>query len=229
MANGAHGESIMGRLREETREAHERAEKHPLQQELVKGLLPREMYLEHLGQLFLIHRVLDAGLIRLRDTRVGLAPIVADWQLQTPYLAEDLAFFGVDTTELVALPATASLMSRIASLTVAGDAALLGYHYVLEGSNNGSRFIAKAVRRSYGLEETQGTRYLDPYGDEQRARWQWFKDVFDALPLGAAERERVVGAARELFEAIGDISTELMDATGHRDAAAASPPLHATE
>jgi len=202
--NVAEHPSIMATLRAETREAHERAEKHPFQQRLLRGPITRDAYAAHLAQMFLVHRALDAALVSFRDTRPELGCVVEPWQLQSPYLSDDLAFLGVDETSIATLPATAALVARFEV-----GAPLLGYHYVLEGSNNGSRFIAKAIRRAIGLEGTQGTRYLDPYGEEQPARWKAFKVAFDLLPLTADERLAIVEAAREMFDAIGRISTEL--------------------
>ena len=66
--------------------------------------------------------------------------------------------------------------------------ALLGILYVLEGSTNGSKFIARKVRPAYELPATgEGSAYLDPYGDVQPARWQEFKAAMDALNLPAAD------------------------------------------
>lgn len=40
-------------------------------------------------------------------------------------------------------------------------AAILGYHYVLEGSNNGGRYIARPIRRVLGLGD-EGTSSSTP-------------------------------------------------------------------
>jgi heme oxygenase len=211
--------SIMSELRERTREEHVSAERHPLQQQLFRGSLPRRLYIAHLEQLFLVHRALDSALQTLRRARPELVSLLEDWQFQTPYLREDLHSFGVDPEAIVGLPATRRLITEIQEAEKSSDVCLLGFHYVLEGSNNGSRIIAKKVRGAYDLSGSLGTRYLDPYGEEQGSRWQAFKSCFDALIFSPAERKRIIDAAKSMFQAITDISTELLATPAPEEAA----------
>ena len=89
--------------------------------------------------------------------------------------------------------------------------ALLGILYVLEGSTNGSKFIARKVRPAYELPATgEGAAYLDPYGDVQPARWQEFKAAMDALNLPAADVAPMVVAAQETFDSIRELGAELL-------------------
>lgn len=85
-------------------------------------------------------------------------------------------------------------------------------HYVLEGSNNGNRFIAKAVRRALGLVEGAGDRYLDPYGDAQRGLWAHFKQRMDAAGWSGEEADAMVRAAQDTFDAVGALSEEIQAA-----------------
>ncbi len=80
----------------------------------------------------------------------------------------------------------------IRSIAETGDdpLRLLGMHYVLEGSNNGSRFIARHVGRAYQLSTGPGLRYLDPYGDRQRAYWMDFKNAMGKFQFTGADEER---------------------------------------
>jgi len=97
------------------------------------------------------------------------------------------------------------VLGRIAA---SDELALLGMRYVLEGSNNGNRFIARAIRA--GLPGAP-TRYLDPYGEAQRPRWVQFKADMDAVGFEAGQQDRIVAAAQEMFAAIGALSRELAD------------------
>jgi heme oxygenase len=87
-------------------------------------------------------------------------------------------------------------------------------HYVFEGSKNGGRFIARSVREAYALTGADGTRYLDPHGDEQSARWRAFKETLDSVRLSDAEAHQVVAGATSLFIALGQIATEILETGG---------------
>ena len=90
-------------------------------------------------------------------------------------------------------------------------AALLGFFYVLEGSMNGNRFIVRALRQN-----PAGARcsfaYFDPYGDEQPARSAVFKTALDSVHLDLRQERIVVNASLCMFDAICEISDELMAA-----------------
>lgn len=201
--------SIMSRLREETAELHTMAEQQPLQQSLARGTLAREDYAAYLGQLLLVHRALDLTVERLAATVPSIGRVFRSEHVQVPYLLEDLAFFGLDPAAINPTPAAAALIARIEETALREPVSLLGFHYVMEGSNNGGRFLAKAIRRSYELPEGAGTRYFDPYGERQREVWQQFKLDMDACDFSSEEADSIVGAARIMFEGIAGISAEV--------------------
>lgn len=90
--------------------------------------------------------------------------------------------------------------------------ALLGILYVLEGSTNGSKFIARRLRPAYELPATgEGAGYLDPFGDMQPARWRAFKAAMDARRLPAAEVGHLTLAAHQTFGSIRELGSELLE------------------
>lgn len=203
----------MDRLRVETLAEHKAAESHPLQRALAQGTLPRDLFARHLFQLRHVHAALDAALQRLAPTNAAVAKVLRPEHLQTPYLDEDLAFFGVSAQDGVALGATAALLAAIERTTEADPVAILGFHYVLEGSNNGSKFLARVVQRAYGLTPgAAGTRYMDPYGDRQRDVWAQFKADMNSVGFTNAEGDTLVAAARIMFGAISSIGDDLLAA-----------------
>ena len=74
---------------------------------------------------------------------------------------------------------------------------------------NGNRFLARRVTPALGLAAGQADRYLDPYGERQRAVWAEFKAEMAAVGFGPLERELLVDAARAMFVAIVEMSAEL--------------------
>lgn len=197
---------IMDRLKEETWPLHQKAEQARLEQDLVKGKLPREVYRDHLGQRYLIHKALEA---RLRDVRVQeprVAAVVHDWQFRENDAATDLKYYGGDPATVKALPSTEKLLK---SIETADPVAILGHQYVYEGSNNGARFIARALRGAWRLEGKEGTQYLDPYGDQQRERWAEFKGLMEAQEFTPEEGSKIVEAAKAVFLQIIEVEEEV--------------------
>ena len=82
--------------------------------------------------------------------------------------------------------------------------------YVLEGSTNGSKFIAAALHRAWGFEPGPGLSYLDPHGDLQKQRWLAFKHDMDAAGFSEADAAVLIDAARLVFQSVADISDELI-------------------
>lgn len=197
------------RLKEETAEHHAAAERHPFQQSLIRGTVSREAYIDYLGQMLLVHSALEAGLREAAPRIPAIERVVKAFQHQEPYLRADLAFFGIDPASITPSPQTEAFISTLGRTARERPLALLGYHYVLEGSNNGSKYIARAVRRLFSLSGRDGTMYLDPYGEEQVPRWAAFKADLESCHLGATDGDTLVRAAAEMFDAIYRISDDL--------------------
>ncbi len=190
------------RLKEDNWDLHQQAEHDTLPQHLVRGTIPRETYAELLGQQYLAARVLDEAIKAKRDEVPILKELVADIQLQTPYLEKDLAHWGVDTATLEPSPGTAGLIADIERSRDENPIRLFGLHYVREGANNGNKYVALMLRRAWGIDDMAGFNYLDPYGDQQRPLWESFKTRLNEIELTEAEKTEIVAAARSMFEHI---------------------------
>lgn len=204
---------VMERLKTETADLHHAAERAEFQQRMVGGRLTRQEYVGWLGQMYLVHRALEAPLRRLWGDDPRFAALTAE-QYQEPYLVADLETLGADPAAVVPLPATRALCERIELDAGHAPLRLLGYHYVLEGSNNGNRFIVRSLRPALGLTPGSGDRYLDPYGEAQVEIWRGFKEAMAAVAFTAAEEDALVAAARDMFAAITRLSEELAPAVG---------------
>lgn len=201
--------AIMPRLRESTAQLHDSVEKHPFQAALMAGTLPREAFAEFLTQMWFVHRCLEAELRRHQPSDPAIEAVVFNYQFKEEQLVADLAFFGVKLENTQPTQATRALLATIRSLSEQSPLALLGLHYVLEGSTNGGKFVAKRVSAAFGLTGPDGLRYLDAYGDAQRANWQAFKQNMDAQRFSADQQDALVEAAKTMFSAIGGICEDL--------------------
>lgn len=204
-----HDAGFMPRLKNETWDLHEQAENRSLQKSLSSGELPIERYTQFLGQMLHVHRALETALRAASQSHPAVAAVVREEHYQRPRLQDDLNFFGVDPETIEPTPATARLVERIEQTAEQDPQSLLGYHYVLEGSNNGGRIIAKRVAEAYGLTDGRGVSYFDPYGREQRAKWSQFKADMEAQGFEKDQQDAMIAKAREMFAAITDISDDL--------------------
>ncbi len=200
--------TIMTRLREETRDLHASAEGKAFQRRMLSGELSREEYVEWLGQMLQVHRALEAHLRRLWSSDPAFAALREE-QFQEPYLLADLAALDGASGGHAPLPATAALIADIERAAVETPLALLGHHYVLEGSNNGNRYIVRRLAPALGIAHGEGDRYLDPYGEAQPALWARFKQDMEAVGFTSAQADLLVAAARRMFAGVGEISDEL--------------------
>jgi len=202
-------DSLMADLKHATQAAHVATEHQPFQRALVDGSLPRDAYIALLGQMRPIHAALEDHLWRAAETCDPIRHVLHDDQRCTSHIDADLNHLAPGTDHPESLPATRRLIDAIAASADTDPVALLGWHYVFEGAKNGGRYIARRVRAAYALPPDAGTRYLDPYGNEQRLRWQAFKDAMDRLNLSPSQRAAILGAASTAFEMIGGVHAEL--------------------
>ena len=201
--------AIMARLKSETQDLHDAAETHAHQTALVKGELPLERYVAHLEQHLFLHDALESELRAHFDHHPAFRAVITDEQFQVPYLREDLTHFERRSEDAEATPETAAVVEQIHRAAAGDPLKLLGYHYVLEGSNNGNRFIAMKLKQVYNLDGA-GLRYLDPYGADQRPKWIAFKEAMSSQRFTPEQEDTLVEAAREMFAFVARISDGLL-------------------
>ena len=156
---------IMERLKEATSEQHRDAERRRLQKAMVSGRVPPEVYASWLEQMFLLHESLHEAIADRAAEYPVLAHIVRDEGRHAANLRADLALLGRSAEVATPLPSTERAIRAIDRTAASEPLALLGYNYVLEGSMNGNRYIARALQPNLPV---QAVSYLDPYGEDQR-------------------------------------------------------------
>ncbi len=197
-------------LKDTTAAEHRRAEQSPFQKLLVSGRIPLDSYIDWLDQQWRIYRTLEQLLPPGQMT--SSAPLLQEPWARMQILEEDLAHFGKEGGSRVPAKSTLDFVEQLKRSHREDPAALLGVLYVLEGSTNGSKYIAKNIRRAFGLERP-GTRFMDPHGDDQQARWATFKGLLDQV-ISPAEVPAVIEGAFATFAAVTDIGQELLERGG---------------
>jgi heme oxygenase len=200
---------VMDLLRDATADLHKAAENHAMQKALVKGELPRERYADYLEQLWILHRALERALTEHAGDDERLGGLEEAAAMHVRHLELDLAELGRDLRQIAPTDAALDLARRIDRDATTYPVMLMGYFYVLEGSMNGNRFIARAVERIYELKPDAGLRYLCSYGEEQPPNWKAFRERINAMRFETEEREALVVRARAVFESIRLIADEL--------------------
>lgn len=206
--------TIMGRLKAASEDLHRMAEGRDLQRLLVRGTLPRPLYETYLAQMHLVHTALEDRIREVTREHPAFASVLRDYHRREPQLRADLVFLGGEVAQIEPLPAARALIEHIDREAADCPVALLGMLYVLEGSTNGSKFIARSIGKAYGLSAGPGLSYLDPHGDLQRDRWLTFKQDMNAVDLSENQKTRIIAAARATFQAVADLSDELMEPVG---------------
>lgn len=201
--------SLADTLREKTKDAHSRAERHPMQARMVQGCVTRGEYAAWLVQMLAMWRSLDAALKSLAGKDERLGAMLRPYHVHAHRIEEDLAHMGFAHDAAGVQPTAAAFASAVRDAGERGHVGVIGAWYVLEGSTNGGRFIAKALSRSLDLPGTKGLTSFDPHGEQQRPRWQAWRADLDAQAWTESERDAIVATASATFDAIYDLMEEL--------------------
>jgi heme oxygenase (biliverdin-producing, ferredoxin) len=204
------GDSAAFALRQATAELHRRAEHSPFQRLLVAGRLPIQSYVGWLEQMHCLYRVLEARWAGAASGGTSGLGSLLDGRGRTAELRRDLGHLVGMALDAEPLPATARFLARVERWASLGPGELVGMLYVLEGSTNGSRHIARVLRRVYpGLQGPDGLAFLEPYGEGQPERWRQFKTDLDRALTPLMVPAAIAGACAT-FEAVTEIGRELL-------------------
>ncbi len=202
-------DGIMSLLREATSVLHGSTEQQTFQVSLGRGELSREDYIHWLSQMYHLHHTLEAGLKTLIANNTVAASVIDEGQFKVPMLTADLTYFDSAPGKESPLPATAKIQDQLEELAKTSPMALIGQHYVLEGSTNGNSFAAKSIRKAYDIEGDAGASYLDPYGSGQREQWKKFKENMNAATFSQEETDLIVKAGVDMFQNVANIGQAL--------------------
>ncbi len=200
---------VMDALRESTKELHADTEGHQFQKQLGSGTVRKDLYVKYLGQLYLMHKHLADLLPHAAANDARIAAVLAPYHSDLSAVVGDLGYFDASTDSVVPLTATAALLDTMDELAKHSPVSLLGQLYVLEGSTNGAKFMAKTLRKGLNLPEERGAKYFDRYGDLQRERWTNFKATMNAQGFSQSEIDALVVEAKRMFQTFFEIGCEL--------------------
>ncbi|NMT64814.1 biliverdin-producing heme oxygenase [Marinobacter orientalis] len=151
---GVIGPAILKQLREETRPAHLALESQPLMKRLLSSRLTAMEYGQLIQSMLAFYQALESQLAPATAALLERHPDPNYRYLpRAPLLANDCRALGCDSSGLMRGPT---------ELRLDGSGAyLLGVLYVIEGSTQGGRFIAKHLAQTLGLNENSGASFFN--------------------------------------------------------------------
>jgi heme oxygenase len=207
---------LAARLREATREEHERTEQAPFVDALLAGRLPRSAFVELLGQSYLFYRELEeAGASWAADRVVG--SFVSGALVRGPSLEADLAWLCGPSwhASLTPLPATKRYIDRIREVCFTTRSAFVAHHYTRYlGDLSGGQIIRHKLRGIYDLHD-DGLRF---YTFDEITKPKRFKDAYraqlDGTSWDAGEQTTLIAEANEAFRLNRAVFEDLAEVVG---------------
>ena len=105
-------------------------------------------------------------------------------------LAKDIQHFGGSIPTLAEgkdLPEMTTPLQAMAAL------------YVIEGSTLGGIYISKMIAKQLNIEDGEGLRFFNGYGEQTQQKWEKFKTIFNALPQNEEEQQQMIATADDTF------------------------------
>ena len=187
-ASAASGAGLLGRLRDETRDVHERLERDL---DWKARIATPSGYRSLLTRWWGFHADFEPIAASLLDDEAFFGP-----RRKLPLLEADLHHLGAVSLAMSTIPRIGG------SLDLATRQDVLGAMYVIEGSTLGGQVIVRAIRNALGFgDHDAGYAYYAGYGKhETAAMWREFGNVLRAQPL--SDHEVIVRGARRTFSTL---------------------------
>lgn len=195
--------SLSARLRDETADVHEAAERSGFMTRLLDGGLPVAAYVQLIGQYLPIYRSLEAAGDRLGDDPVA-GPFARAQLARCHALETDLvSLAGTDWAANVRVTeATDEYAARIDAACSEWSGLFVAHHYVRYlGDLSGGQIIRRILRRTYDLADDRGLSFyvFDDIDNGVQFKKQ-YRTQLDATGLDTAECDRIVAEARRAFQ-----------------------------
>ncbi|HEU5042109.1 MAG TPA: biliverdin-producing heme oxygenase [Gemmatimonadales bacterium] len=183
-------QTLLARLKAETRFQHLRLERHL---DVLGDGVTRAGHRRLLRRLYGFHRPWEEQALPLLERG---HPGLTAGRSKLGLLERDLLGLGDDLEEIRALPCCRAL-PPLDTLCSA-----LGSMYVLEGATLGGQVVSRHLARTLGVDADSGASFFRSYGDEVGPMWRRFGEAL-AVHAGR-EDDRVVACARDTFVCLHD-------------------------
>jgi len=189
-------------LRDGTHAEHVRLNRHPLLSGITRPGYEPASYQAVLTAYFHFYREIEMAIDRA--LAAGLSSFTYDARRKLPWIASDLAHFGIpDPEAAICLPG-----SPVVQLGFADEGELLGALYTIEGSSLGGQVISRHLAEQHGLTASTGARFFHGYGERTMPFWGEFEQFMNAALEHDAARQRALAAAKSTFAMMESVLDE---------------------
>ncbi len=194
-------------LREGSTAEHRDAEGSSFMTELLAGRVSREGYAVYLSCLRRVYAALEEGAAASLATD-PIASAVIDPRLdRLAAIDADLEFWGGPVAHVS--PATDAYVSRIQRAAAWGGT-FVAHHYTRYlGDLSGGQAIGRLLAREFDLDGAGVAFYAFPEIPKPKPYKDAYRERLDALPLDAAEQQRVLAEVKGVFGLNGALFSEL--------------------
>jgi heme oxygenase (biliverdin-producing, ferredoxin) len=195
--------SLSTRLREETKQAHTRAERSGIMRALLTGQLSVEGYSGLLANLHTVYQALESALAT-HASQPAVAAIYDPALDRTARLAEDLTILAGKewATTLRIVAPSAAYAERIATVAASEPALLVAHSYTRYlGDLSGGQILLRFVSRILPKEKEAAIAFYDfPAITDPDAYKKRYRDALDQIAVDAGGADRMVAEAIGAFE-----------------------------
>lgn len=183
------------RLKAATHEAHDRLDKRIMAADPFKD---RDNYARFLRMQYVFHRDLDALFF---DERLDALLPDLNGRSRLELIRQDFADLGLDVPELDSAPVFTTSADREL-------AELMGWLYVIEGSNLGAAFLLKYAGK-LGFDENFGARHLAGSPNGRGLHWRTFTAALDKIELSEQDEAKSIAGAEAAFNRVRKVVEEV--------------------
>lgn len=195
---------ITEKLRQATRESHDRLEATGYAQALTNGTIATESYVGYLRVLGILHGTLEP-LLENADNPV-LKGIWRESLRRVGPLAQDLNYFRMNLIPDApdAIDAAQKTAAEIRRLSIEEPVALVGVVYTLYGSSMGAKELHSTLCTSLGIRDSRGASYITYHGGEGVQQWRDTARRIDSSAIDESGIKSAAESADLVFQCVGD-------------------------
>lgn len=177
------------RLRSGTHREHVRLNQHPMLIGLTRPGYPMPRYRMLMTAYYHFYRAVEAGIEQFGDSAFEYSS-----RLKLPWLADDLAYLGINPFAADNLP-----QRPIPDMVPADIAELAGVLYTIEGSTLGAQVISRHLSSHQEIGPDRGGRFFLGYSHLTDQHWNQFEVFLNLTLVTDAMIERAVSSAQGTF------------------------------
>ena len=192
---------------------HRRAEQTGIVSKILKKRVSHDAYRLYLRNLYLIYTGLEKPLKRRSDSFKSVTPFLNKMVKRSQPLAQDLIHLSGDNDwqSLPLLSSSLAYRKHIDHLHADDPVSLIGHIYVRYlGDMNGGQVLERLLSESLNLSDESLNFYKYPAIHNIKSFRQSYRELFNAAPLDAHARRRVIETAIKAFEFNIDLSEDII-------------------